>query len=229
LQLDVMPDIDFSNNEEVEKYLKNLYIEYTYSCNVEKRPSGCHLLGDYVEAYCRDFKKAFEIYKENCERTNYARSCFKYGKYLINGKFVPRDDDKAFQVLESACEDNLAIACPPYAFLNMHGTPKHPPCLEKTFEAMDKACNLEMAEACYWLSSKYATGFKTILQDGARAVEYATKACNLGLGVACDRLSNYYRKGLGTERSEKKAAEFAELAQQLRDDGKHFVHYDITG
>ena len=46
----------------------------------------CHLLGDYHESLNKDFEKAADIYKNNCDNLDYGRSCAKFGGYKLIGK-----------------------------------------------------------------------------------------------------------------------------------------------
>lgn len=50
------------------------------------------MLGDYLEAIDKDFQKAGRIYKNNCDYSNFAKSCLKYGNYLATGKGVKKKD-----------------------------------------------------------------------------------------------------------------------------------------
>ncbi|KPM06454.1 hypothetical protein QR98_0049300 [Sarcoptes scabiei] len=67
-----MTDI-LKEKEEVQLYLKNLGIEYRFSCFSEKNPED----SDYV--------KANKVLQENCDVRNHPRSCSSYGTNLLNG------------------------------------------------------------------------------------------------------------------------------------------------
>lgn len=72
----------------------------------------CHLLGDFLEAIKKDFKKARKIYKNNCEDNNYAKSCFKYGNYVALGKGEEKADlAGSLHFFDLACKGNEQRAC----------------------------------------------------------------------------------------------------------------------
>ena len=95
--------------EEVQDFLKNLGIEYRYSCYSEKNPEGkcwafvclsfnvdsysfalgCQLLGDYFTQIDGDFEKANKVFKDNCDTRNYGRSCSSYGLHQFYGRGTP--------------------------------------------------------------------------------------------------------------------------------------------
>lgn len=72
----------------------------------------CHLLGDFLEAVKKDFKKARKIYKANCDDRGYAKSCFKYGNYLALGKGEGKADVAgSLRYFDEACKGNEYRAC----------------------------------------------------------------------------------------------------------------------
>lgn len=72
----------------------------------------CHLLGDFLEAIKKDYKKARKIYKTNCEDHKYAKSCFKYGTYVALGKGGEKADmANSLQYFDEACKGNEYRAC----------------------------------------------------------------------------------------------------------------------
>ncbi|CAN8009898.1 unnamed protein product, partial [Ixodes pacificus] len=77
---------DFQKEEDVQEYIKNLGIEYRFECFKEKKPDGCHRLADYLEAIKKEFDKALDVYRTNCDDNKYGKSCFKYGNYKLIGK-----------------------------------------------------------------------------------------------------------------------------------------------
>lgn len=70
------------------------------------------MLGDFLEAIKKDYKKARKIYKTNCEERGFAKSCFKYGNYLALGKGEEKPDVAgSMRYFEQACEGNEYRAC----------------------------------------------------------------------------------------------------------------------
>ncbi|KAH6941106.1 hypothetical protein HPB50_013587 [Hyalomma asiaticum] len=77
---------DFQKEEDVKEFLDNLGIEYRFECFKERKPDGCHRLGDYLEAIKKDFVRACNVYKNNCDNYHHGKSCFKYANYRLVGK-----------------------------------------------------------------------------------------------------------------------------------------------
>lgn len=70
------------------------------------------MLGDYLEAIKRDFKKAAKVYKNNCDEFNYGKSCSKYGSYLVFGRGVDKPDKKAaYEYFEKGCKLECLESC----------------------------------------------------------------------------------------------------------------------
>lgn len=70
------------------------------------------MLGDFLEAIKKDFKKARNVYKANCIDRGFARSCFKYGSYLAIGKGEEKPDVAgSLQYFDQACKGNEYRAC----------------------------------------------------------------------------------------------------------------------
>ncbi|KFD72465.1 hypothetical protein M514_05452 [Trichuris suis] len=225
----VMTNVDFSKQEEAEAYVRHLYAQYTFSCYSEKNAEGCHLLGDYHDAIFLDRKKAFELYKENCERTKYPKSCYKYGKHLLNGKLTKRDDEKAFEVLRSSCDANWPLACPPCAFILLSRKTCTFEDVQKAFDYMEKACKLEHPHACSWLSLRYSSGYKGVSQNLEKAFYYAMQACHYGIASACEKVSYFYLNGQGVPKDPSNAQKYAEMAKEMIEDQESCTVFDITG
>ncbi|XP_011874174.1 PREDICTED: uncharacterized protein LOC105565520 [Vollenhovia emeryi] len=102
---------DLKNEEDVKEYLKNLHIEYQFGCHSEKKPQVCHLLGDYYEAVNSEPEKAASLYKMNCDRYNYGRSCAKFGDFKVTGKGCKKDIPTAYKYMSKGCELDDEYGC----------------------------------------------------------------------------------------------------------------------
>lgn len=71
----------------------------------------CHLLGDFLEAIKKDYKKAGKVYKANCDDRDHPRSCHKYAGYVAMGKGEKKNTKTALSYLEKACRLGHADAC----------------------------------------------------------------------------------------------------------------------
>lgn len=48
--------------------------------------TGCHLLGEYMSKIQDDVKRAAKVFKDNCDKNNFARSCTQFGTNLFHGR-----------------------------------------------------------------------------------------------------------------------------------------------
>ncbi len=51
----------------------------------EKLPELCHMLGMYRETIEKNLAAAHILFRDNCENSQHARSCYKYGRMLLAG------------------------------------------------------------------------------------------------------------------------------------------------
>lgn len=103
---------DLQKEEDVKIYVENLGIEYRFGCYQEKKPEVCHLLGDYLEAIKKDFKKAATVYKTNCVDYKHGKSCLKFGNYALIGRGRDKPDyTEALTYFEKGCDLNEPVSC----------------------------------------------------------------------------------------------------------------------
>lgn len=202
--------------------MENLGIEYRFLCYHEKRPDGCHLLGDYLEAVKKDFVKAGKVYKQNCDENNFGKSCYKYGGYLYLGKGLENADKvKAYEYFKKGCDNNNPESC---FHAGSQLTSKKDDSIPKNYplglELLDKACSQNDAYGCYFTSSLYFLGAPGIPKDLKKAFDYSCKACDLGNIYACANVSQMYTRGEGVEKNEKLGAEYRAKALDLQDQFK---------
>ncbi|VDP10632.1 unnamed protein product [Soboliphyme baturini] len=224
-----MAFIDFKKAEEVQEYLKNLHTEYMFSCNSEKNAEGCHLLGDYTEAILNNPEEAYALYKENCNLRQHPKSCYKYGRYLLRGKFEKIDEDRVYDLMTLACDKDWYIACPELALLLLKGTKKHAVDVPRAFELLEKSCEAEIVESCFWLDKKFTSGYREIKPNFEKAFKFAMKSCLLGLPQGCDSVSRHYEHGEGIQKDEEKARQYADLAAQIREEMRKSIPTGLSG
>ncbi|OQR68846.1 hypothetical protein BIW11_01944 [Tropilaelaps mercedesae] len=205
---------NMKDEEEVKEFLENLGIEYRFSCFKERKATGCHLLGDYMESIKRDYVKAAKVYKENCDERHYGHSCFKYATYCSLGRGTPEDKAKSFEYAMKACEANYADGC----FLagasltdeNSEKTKVSESDMIRGVDLLKRACELGSHHGCHFASARYIEGSGPITKDMKQAFELAIKACDLGNIYACSNVALMYRKGLGVAKDEAKAKFYRE-------------------
>lgn len=72
----------------------------------------CHLLADFLEAVKKDFKKAAQVYKTNCDDHKYPRSCYRYANYVAVGKGGTKANMRtAYEYFEKGCKGNVDRSC----------------------------------------------------------------------------------------------------------------------
>ncbi|XP_043496931.1 cytochrome c oxidase assembly factor 7 homolog [Polistes fuscatus] len=211
--------------EEVKEYLKNLHIEYKFGCYSEKNPEVCHLLGDFNEAIKKDFKKAGELYKANCDERNYPRSCTKYGEYLIIGRGFKRDINEAYKYLVKACDLNNDSGCLHSGILAITDEfdDNRSEQINKGICRLKKACHdLNSEKACYFLSGLYLKGIKDYVKPNIKeAYKLSVKSCEFGNPYACANVSQMYLRGDGVEKDANLAKLFQQRADQIERELKH--------
>ncbi|XP_044764155.1 cytochrome c oxidase assembly factor 7 homolog isoform X2 [Coccinella septempunctata] len=207
-----MAGYDFKSEEDVKEFLKNLGIEYRFGCYSEKNPEVCHLLGDYLESIKKDFEKAAVVYKSTCDDYKYAKSCMKYGTYMLLGRGVGNADYKcAYDYFHKGCELNNDVSCLHQGLLTIceNEDKRLVKDVAKGMSLLEKSCALKNANACYYLSGMYISGIKKqevgekipglesfeVQKDMKKAFHYALEGCNLGNVYSCANLSQMYNKG----------------------------------
>ncbi|CAD6211988.1 GSCOCG00003935001-RA-CDS [Cotesia congregata] len=212
---------NFKNAEDVEAYLKNIYTEYRFGCESEKNPNACHLLGDYLEGITRDFEKAAETFKSNCDERNWPRSCAKYGGYVGVGRGCEQNMEECFKYMRKGCELGDGIGCvkagllatsPRYKFLDNRAEQ-----VALGMKMLSKGCfEHDRDEGCFYLSGIFLGGLKDDVEPNlTEAYKLSIKSCEAGNPYACANLSQMHARGEGAEKNESLAELFKERALVL--------------
>lgn len=219
-----MAAYDFKKKEEVEEYLKNLYIEYQFGCLSEKKPEVCHLLGDYYEAIKQNPKEALNLYKKNCDERGYGKSCTKYGDYRVMGTECEKDPQEAFKYMQKGCDKDDARGCLHAGALAISQEKLEP--VRGTqillgMKLLKKACDLNQEKACFFLSGIYLSGIEGYVEKNLKeAYKLSLKCCELNNPYACANLSIMHRKGDGVQQSAELAETFRTRANEILRDLK---------
>ncbi|RZF34092.1 hypothetical protein LSTR_LSTR011662 [Laodelphax striatellus] len=220
---------NFKEKEEVELFIKNLGIEYRFGCFSEKKTEVCHLLGDYEESINSNYKKAFAIYKNNCDNYNHAQSCYKAGGYYMQGKAMEKIDDfKAIDYLEKGCKLGFARACYRGASL-ITNSPNKVRDYTQGLEMYDKACNSEIADGCFALNTFYLFGSEehNVTKDLPKAAKYAERGCDLDHLACCTNISHMYMRGDGVEKNETLAKKFMQKAKDIERQESTTIEFEL--
>ncbi|XP_077573752.1 cytochrome c oxidase assembly factor 7 [Stigmatopora nigra] len=214
--------INFEDEKEVQEYLDNLGMEYSYQCYKEKDPEGCQRLADYMEGVKQNFEATAQVLKHNCETYNHAESCYKLGSYHAVGKGgVTECLKSAYSCFMRACDaggKKSIDACHNVGLLAHDGRAMEGGTtdLDAARRYYEKACSAGFAPSCFNLSALYIEGnAKGLKPNMAAAFEYAKRACELGHVWGCANASRMCKLGEGVEKDEKKAEELKNRAREL--------------
>ena len=218
---------DLKDEKQAKEYLDTLGVEYRFQCYKEKRPDGCHRLGDYMEAFKKDMQKARKVYENNCNEHNYGKSCFKCGIYYHLGRGgAEKSDPKAYEYFEKGCNSDHFAACTNAAMMLHSERIKHGAnTFVKAAEYLDKSCSGKDHEACYYLSSYYLLGREGIPKDLNKALQYAEKGCDMGNMAACSNISQMYKRGDGVEQNLELAQKYRKKAEEIYNEYKEVRKY----
>ncbi|CAK9823654.1 Cytochrome c oxidase assembly factor 7 homolog [Anthophora retusa] len=214
-----MTGYNLKDENEVKEYLKNLHTEYLFGCKSEKNPEVCHLLGDYMESIKQDEKEATNIFKQNCDEHNFAKSCSKYGDFRAVGKGCEKNTIEAFKYMRKACDLNDSRGCLHAGVLLMG-----PEELEQSKEIrvpmgiqfLKKACDLNQEKGCFYLSGVYLKGIEGYVEKNFKeAYLLSLKSCEFGNPYACANVSVMHKKGDGVQQSAELAKSFRTRAEDL--------------
>jgi TPR repeat protein len=140
------------------------------------------------------------FYEQGCKGTKYyGESCYELGVIYASGSGVARDESKALELYQRACNSNYSPACndAAVAYGAGRGVKKDP---KRAFELFQKACDLVSGGLqCSNLGDKYRDGAGTE-QDLEKAAFYYQKSCQGGYSRGCSRLAWAYENGYGIEK-----------------------------
>ncbi|KAK3609060.1 hypothetical protein CHS0354_011325 [Potamilus streckersoni] len=219
MSINTTPSIpyDLKDEEQVKKYLANLYVEFNYQCNEDKLPNGCHRLGDLIELVRKDFTKAGMVYKMNCDEHKYGPSCYKYAQYNLAGRGREKNLEEGLKYHSIGCELGYTEACHIGGMLHMGSIVSDKSDPIKGADFLARACEKKYSDSCARLGESYLTGKKQFQQDKTKAFEYIKKACELENFIGCVNLSVMYKKGDGVTQNFEMAEMFKQKAQTIYD------------
>lgn len=131
---------------------------------------------------------------QQCEANN-AKACYDLGVAYVNGKGVPTNQKKAFELFQKACDLGSAYGCFGVGSLYSSGTGVAKD-LSKAFSLLKKACDMGWAKACYNVGSYYYDG-TGVKKDINAAKNYSKKACSMGDQRGCKNYKIMLRQGGG--------------------------------
>ena len=206
---------DLKDPEQAKEYLDTLGIEYRFQCYHENIPDGCHRLGDFLEAFRKDYEKARTVFRTNCEDNKHGQSCFKLGNYCMVGRACDKDVGSALEYYRQGCEYGYYSSCHNAALIHQYGKADGNKDYVKAAEFLKKGCDGGNIPSCQSLSTYYIKGKEGVPQDMKKAFDYAQKACDAGHIFGCVNLSVMYLKGEGVAASHAMHEKYKKKAQDL--------------
>uniref|UniRef100_K3X1Y0 Beta-lactamase n=1 Tax=Globisporangium ultimum (strain ATCC 200006 / CBS 805.95 / DAOM BR144) TaxID=431595 RepID=K3X1Y0_GLOUD len=214
----------FSNDrsaEEVKRVnqqLEERHYEFRSNCNDgDGDASACHSWGEWLAVVDKNYSDAATMYKQNCDKNNYAASCFNLGRLKLAGKGVEMNDVEAANLFEKSCDGGHAQGCHHLGIMFMNGAGRDKD-VTKGLEAFKRACDHDEANSCNRVASMYlsATAKGPIKRDVPLAKQYLEKACDMNFAPACHNLAVMYKNGdEGVAQSEEKFEEYRKKTSML--------------
>lgn len=199
---------------------EDLRVEFERECD-NGNAGACFSLGEWHQVIKRDYSKAAELFKENCDKRKNGNSCFGLGALYAAGRGRERDLAKARSLFKQSCSLGHTRGC------DIHGAT----CLDtKTAEAAGttqdflgaqksfaSACSREYAPSCYRLGLMHLKGQLSSdgKSDAASSHAFMKRACDLGAPNGCHTLAVMYKKGDGVKQDDRKFKYYADLTREL--------------
>jgi uncharacterized protein len=127
-----------------------------------------------------------ELFQKGCDRGD-APSCFRVARALSSGRDVPRDMDKAMQLLRRTCDAGYWEACLYLGRMYSDGSEGVPQDAAKAAELFQRSCDGHEPIGCIVLAFMYLRS-DGVPRDPDKARRLLQMACDAGYAEAC-RLS----------------------------------------
>lgn len=154
------------------------------------------------------------IWYERSAQQGYAPAQCQLGKLYSEGIGVPRDTDRAAELLRDASNAGEIYASHYLGILYLkgEGVPKN----EKTaFELFQKAAGAGCTQAIAEIAKLYYSGGQTIEQDQSLALTWYLKAAEQGDKTSMHQLGLMYQNGIGSMKNRREAKKWFEKAALL--------------
>ncbi|CAF1041726.1 unnamed protein product [Brachionus calyciflorus] len=222
--------LDWKNPEEVQDYLENLYVEYSFQCLNEKIPEGCHRLANFFENIRSQYTEATKLYKKNCDDNKYGKSCLTYAKNKSLGRGCKKDLQEACTYSFLACDEyKLTEGCLNSGICLSEGVGGSVVNVKEATRYLNLACDDKNPYACLKLFKIYLEGAGNVEKNLPKAFEYTKRACDGNDLLGCLNASLMLRKGDGIEKNIKLAEEYRAKADEIRKETEsHREHYPIV-
>lgn len=150
----------------------------------------CYFRGMKLEAAAKP-RQALRYFKSACQ-SDVASACYDLGVLYENGESVQKDEAKAKELYEKACQSKTpdAVACNNLAVMYQQGRAVEAD-QDKAAQLYHRACELGSMLGCRNLARRYLEG-EGVAKNSTRAAALLEKACQLGHPQACPQLTYLY-------------------------------------
>lgn len=171
-----------------------------------------------MESIKKDYPKAANLYRSNCDDYKYPRSCFKFASYSLTGKGCKADQQRSFEYFKKGCNLGDKDSCLYAGLMCVANNEKTN--IKRDYPAgmafLKQSCDGGSNNGCFYLSALYLAGVPGVLEkDMKMAYELSNKGCELGNMYACANLSQMYTRGDGVEKNEELAAKYKAMALEM--------------
>jgi TPR repeat protein len=195
-------------------------LHYTFSTECDEfkgDPNACFRLGEWYQVMNQNRDKAMEIYGENCEANDHAKSCFNKAAVLLGGSAgKAQEDNEAATLVKKACALGHTQACDTSASLMLQGVGGVKD-FAGAIKALETACEANYSPSCFRLGMFYLTAFKQVgvERSPTKAKSLLEKGCRYGHPASCHTLAVMYKKGDGVPQDNNKFSHYAKLTKEL--------------
>lgn len=182
---------------------------YKFACNANRSAAcvnaGIALATGDLGVLMPDSEGAASFFQKGCELKD-QHACASLGALYEQGDGLPKDILKAKKLYETACDQDIAIAC--FNLGEMYDTGRDEADIAydhaKAVTYYEKSCASDEIQACNNLGQLLA---RTVMipQDHRRAFQLFKKSCEAELPIGCGSLGEAYENGWGVKANREEA------------------------
>lgn len=142
-----------------------------------------------------NIKTAINIARKNCNKLD-DDSCNLLGKMYIEGRYLDKNDNKAFKLFSKGCTNKNGLSCLYLGnmyneglFVNINDK-KRDEYYNKASNIFFESCNNNKSDSCMYLGTMYLNG--SLYDPNEEGINYLKKACNMQNGKSCTVVGDYY-------------------------------------
>jgi hypothetical protein len=158
-----------------------------------------------------DKPRTAELWRKACDLRD-GMGCVGLAVMMYRGNVVPKDVDRARQILGRECDAGSFYGCAQLGLVYEMESQDFP----RALALETRACNGGDATGCVGVGRLYRDG-RGVAKDPARAKEYFARSCaeGTGMGIGCGELGKLYDLGLGVAKDDATAFHYIELGCKM--------------